>query len=67
MPTIAVQVPAPVADALSRQARSMLLGRRDYVRALLAAVASQESIELAGEPVTSGPLRTRPQLVGACE
>ena len=41
MPTITVEVPADVADALSYQARALLLGRRAYIRAVLAAVAEQ--------------------------
>jgi hypothetical protein len=41
MASITVQVPDLVADALTRQARALLLGRRAYVRAVLAAVASQ--------------------------
>ena len=41
MPTITVEVTPEVADALSRQARALLIGRRAYVRAILAAVAEQ--------------------------
>ena len=50
MPTIAVSVPDGVGDALSRQARVLLLGRRQYIRSLLAAVAKAdpEARALAG-------------------
>lgn len=41
MITITVEVSDDVADALTRQARTLLLGRRAYVRALLAAVAAE--------------------------
>ena len=44
MPTITVEVPAEVADALSHQARALLLGRRAYIRAVLAAVAEQANV-----------------------
>ena len=40
MPVLAAEVPRPVAEAIDRQARSLLLGRRTYVRAILAAVAA---------------------------
>ena len=41
MPTLTVEVSSEVAEALTRQARALLLGRRAYVRAVLAAVAQQ--------------------------
>ena len=41
MPTLTVQVSDEVAEALTRQARALLLGRRAYVRAVLSAVAQQ--------------------------
>ena len=49
MPTIAVSVPDGVGDALSRQARVLLLGRRQYIRSRLAvAKADPEARALAG-------------------
>ena len=41
MPQITIQISDEVADELTRQARSLLLGRRQYVRAVLAAIAEQ--------------------------
>ena len=41
MPTISVEVSDEVAEALTFQARALLLGRRHYIRAVLAAVAEQ--------------------------
>jgi hypothetical protein len=41
LPTITTDVTPEVAEALSRQARALLLTRRMYVRAVLAAVAAQ--------------------------
>ncbi len=41
MTTITVEVPSDVADALAHQARALLMTRRLYVRAVLAAVAAQ--------------------------
>lgn len=41
MPNINVDVPERIADALDRQARSLLLRRRSFVRAILAAVAAE--------------------------
>ena len=38
---ITVDVPAEVAEALARRPRTLLIGRRAYVRAVLAAVAAQ--------------------------
>ena len=46
MPTITVEVTGEVADELTRQARTLLLGRRQYVRAVLAAVAEQARHDL---------------------
>ena len=45
MPTLSVEVSSEVAEALTRQARSLLLGRRAYVRAVLAAVAAQAALD----------------------
>ena len=55
MPTITVEVPADVAEALSRQARALLLGRRAYVRAVLAAVAEQAKAGAAARPTAVAP------------
>jgi predicted transcriptional regulator len=41
MPSITLEIPSDVARALDRQARALLLSRRTYVRAVLAAVAAQ--------------------------
>ena len=41
MPRLQVYVPEDVAHVLSDQARSLLLGRQQYIRAILAAVAEQ--------------------------
>ena len=41
MPTIQIELTGEVADALAQQARALLLPRRVYVRALLAAVAQE--------------------------
>ena len=45
MPTITVEVTPEVADALARQARALLIGRRAYVRAVLATIAEQAARE----------------------
>ena len=41
MPEVRVFVPDVVTRVLDEQARTLLLGRRQYVRALLAAIANQ--------------------------
>jgi hypothetical protein len=41
MPTLNIEVTDEVANALAFQARALLLGRRMYIRAVLAAVAAQ--------------------------
>ncbi len=43
MPTLTIHVSDEVADSLGRQARALLLGRRAYIRAVLAAVAEEAS------------------------
>lgn len=45
MPVVSVTVSPEVADALGRQARALQLGRRQYVRSLLAAAASTSEVE----------------------
>lgn len=50
MPTISVEVTPEVADALSRQARALLLRRQAYVRAVLAAVAAQARTDAVATP-----------------
>ena len=50
MVTISVEIPDGVADALASQARALLLGRRAYVRAVLAAVAEQSQRDTLREP-----------------
>lgn len=42
MPNISVHLPQRIADALDRQARSLLLRRRSFIRAVLAAVAAED-------------------------
>jgi hypothetical protein len=49
VPTITIDVPDEVAEALSFQAQALLLGRRHYVRAVLAAVAEQARRDRDGE------------------
>jgi hypothetical protein len=58
MVRIAVEVPQAVADELARQARNQLLGRRTYVRALLAAVAAEAKrsrLQRAGDTFRDRP------------
>ncbi len=64
MPRLQVHVPEDVAKLLARQAHSLLLGRGQYIRAILAAVAAEaertseaeqpagarEQADLASEP-----------------
>jgi predicted transcriptional regulator len=48
MPTVTLELPAEVARALDQQARSLLLSRNTYIRAVLAAVverATRDSLE----------------------
>lgn len=58
MPKLQVYVPDDVAQVLARQSRSLLLGRQQYIRAILAAVAEQDDPEQApqevGQPSGSG-------------
>lgn len=42
MRRISVHLPEHIADALDRQARSLLLRRRSFIRAVLAAVAAED-------------------------
>lgn len=42
MPNVNVHLPEHIADALDRQARSLLLRRRSFIRAVLAAVAAED-------------------------
>lgn len=58
VPQVTIQISQDVADALGRQARALQLGRRQYVRSLLAAAAARaEQV-----PATAiAPAHTRPQ------
>ena len=62
MPTIAISVPDEVGEALSRQARALLLGRRQYIRSLLAAVAKAdpEACAVAAYASARGPQADAP-------
>ena len=51
MPRLQVYVPEEVAHILASQARSLLLGRQQYIRAILAAVAAR------AEPATEDEQR----------
>lgn len=43
MPRVQIDLPDTVADRLTRQAHSLFLGRQQYIRAILAHVASQDA------------------------
>jgi hypothetical protein len=47
VPIVTIEITDNVARVLDRQARALLLGRREYIRALLASVAAQAERELA--------------------
>jgi hypothetical protein len=51
MPSITLEIPADVVRALDRQARALLLSRRTYVRAVIAAVAAQAERESSTQPL----------------
>jgi hypothetical protein len=58
MPNINVHLPERIADALDRQARSLLLRRRSFIRAILASVAAEGEparAEEAEHDVAHGP------------
>ena len=50
MPRLQDYVPDDVAQVLAGQARSLLLGRQQYIRAILAAVAEQSKLPDASDP-----------------
>jgi predicted transcriptional regulator len=50
MPSVTVEIPAEVVRALDRQARALLLSRRTYLRAVIAAVAAQAERESSSQP-----------------
>ena len=50
MPKLQVTVPEEVARVLSGQAHSLLLGRQQYIRAILCAVAQQAEAERDQQP-----------------
>ena len=55
MPRLQIYVPEHVAHVLDEQARVLLLGRQQYIRAILCAVAQQARAGAKAEKATAEP------------